>query len=306
MEVVDRRFRVMASDAQVTLVDPSPGAAEFAEYRLRLLEARWSRFLADSDITRLNTTPETWVRVAPETITLIETMQVAARSTDGGYDPTFLHQLIEAGYDTSIDDSTLVSVAVALPCPGLDVHDVDIDRDSLSVRAPAGLALDPGGIGKGLAGDIVVSELVEAGTAGALVSVGGDLAASGQSPGDEGWIVDVEDPLDIGRTLTTFVFSAGGVATSSTMSRRWRRSGIERHHVIDPTTGATATTDLAAVTVIAPAGWSAEAHATAALLAGDDAIQMLEARGLQGIVTRHDGATTTTTGLAADTLESSR
>ncbi len=305
MEIIDHRFRVMASRTQVLLVDSAPGAAEFAEDRLRTLEARWSRFLGDSDISRLNTAPATWVAVAPDTITLIESMRLAAQATGGAYDPTFLHELIETGYRASIDDPTRASVMIDLPCPGLTVHDVAIDRASTSVLLPSGLALDPGGIGKGLAADLVVTELLATGTGGALVSVGGDLAAAGRAPTPEGWTVHVEDPLDPGRTLVSLAVSAGGVATSSTRSRRWRSNGIERHHVIDPATATTSTTDLAAVTVIANAGWLAEAHATGALLAGSGGVlPYLDAHGLAGIATTNDGITISTTGLEIPALES--
>ena len=66
---------------------------------------------------------------------------------------------------------------------------------------------------------MVVTELLSAGTGGALVSVGGDLAAAGTPPG-AGWHVAVEHPLDASRDLMTLVLGAGGIATSSTLSRR--------------------------------------------------------------------------------------
>ena len=56
--------------------------------------------------------------------------------------------------------------------------------------------------------------------------------------------------------------------------------------------------DLAAVTVFARAGWEAEAHATAALLAGSaGALAYLDLHELEGIVTTLDGTTTTTPAL---------
>ena len=143
-----------------------------------------------------------------------------------------------------------------------------IDPVSSAVIVPAGIGLDPGGIGKGLAADLVVTELLEAGTAGALVCVGGDLAAAGTPPTPDGWLVSVEEPRDPTRSLLTFGLDAGGVATSSTLSRTWLQDGRQRHHALDPATQTCSDTDLAAVTVIARAGWEAEAHATAALLCG--------------------------------------
>ena len=289
----------MASDTQVTLTGPAPGALDVAEDRLRQLERRWSRFVPDSDISRLNTTPETWVAISPDTVTLIEMMQLAVVATEGRYDPTFLYQILDAGYTSSIDDPALMAVTVDLPCPDHTVFDVRIDTAGPFAWFPAGLAIDPGGIGKGLAGDLVVTEAIESGTSGALVCVGGDIAAVGVAPTSEGWIINVEDPISPGSTLTTLALSGGGVATSSIRSRRWEVGGIPRHHVIDPTTGTCSQTDLAAVTVVANAGWLAEVHATAALLSGSfGAIDYLAKRGLTGLATTGNGSTEATAALA--------
>jgi thiamine biosynthesis lipoprotein len=96
----------------------------------------------------------------------------------------------------------------------------------------------------------------------------------------------------------TLALEVGGVATSSTLSRTWIQNGSRRHHVIDPTTQTSATTDLAAVTVIARAGWEAEVHATAALLSGAErALGYLESQRLDGIATTLDGTTSMTSAL---------
>ena len=84
--------------------------------------------------------------------------------------------------------------------------------------------------------------------------------------------------------------SAGGVATSSTLTRTWVQDGGHRHHVIDPRTGSCSATDLVAVTVVAKAGWEAETHATAALLGGADrALDYLESHDLDGVAVTLDG-----------------
>ncbi len=288
----------MASTIQVTLVDPEPGATDFAQYRLREIEEHWSRFLDSSDITRINHNPAVWVPVASDTIILIQTMQLAGHATAGRYDPTYLHQLLSTGYSSSIDDPSRITIAIDSPSRDHTVQDVRIDAATSSVYVPVGLSLDPGGIGKGLAADLVVTELLQAGTAGALISVGGDIAAAGQAPTTDGWVIQVEDALDPSEILTVLAISDGGVATSSTRTRRWISDGTERHHLIDPVTGTTSETDLAAVTVVANAGWLAEAHATAALLLGaEGAIGYLESCGLSGIAVSVDGSVATTADL---------
>ena len=287
----------MASETQLTLIDPEPGAVEWAERRLRELEQRWSRFLGTSDVSMINANPDRWVRVSDDTRALIRTMQIASVATHGGYDPTFLHQLLSAGYTSSIDDPDRITVAVDSPCVTHTVHDVRIDGVCVSV--PTGLSLDPGGIGKGFAADLVVTELLARGTSGALVSIGGDIAAAGTAPTPQGWHVRIEHPYRPPAIVATLGISDGGIATSSTRSRRWMREGVEQHHVIDPATGTSSTTDLATVTVVANAGWLAEAHATAALLAGSaGAVEYLEAHGLSGVAIDTAGAMSATVDIA--------
>ena len=282
----------MGARAQVILVDPARGAEDYARSRLEELELCWSRFLPCSDISRLNTSPEAIMIVSSDTIDLLATMKHASRLTGGRYDPTMLSAINAAGYSKSRDGSGRTSTRAGSRPRGSTIADVAIDRATSTVVVPAGIGLDPGGIGKGLAADIVVTELLAGGTGGALVSVGGDLAAAGTPPTSEGWHVAIEDPFDASRDLMRLALDAGGLATSSTLKRTWMQDGRHRHHVIDPTTQTCATTDLAAVSVIARAGWEAEVHATAALLCGaQQALDYLDRHQLVGIATSLDGTT---------------
>jgi thiamine biosynthesis lipoprotein len=129
--------------------------------------------------------------------------------------------------------------------------------------------IDPGGIGKGLAADLVVDLLLAEGAIGALVGVGGDLRAAGTAPDGEGWIVAIEDPHDAGAVVGTIALEAGAVASSWRTKRTWTApDGTPRHHLIDPTTGVPALSGLAGVTVVTGVGWRAEVLAKAAFLAG--------------------------------------
>lgn len=280
----------MAGEARVLLVDAGPDEATWAESRLRLLEARWSRFLPTSDLSRLNRSGGGRHRVHPDLITLVETMRSAARLTGGRYDPTMLCEIIDAGYAASIDDPRRVSIAVDLPSIGHSVHDILVDRHGSAVHLPPGLGLDPGGIGKGLAADIVVAELLQRGAAGALVAIGGDMAFAGASPYGDDWHVTIADPFNADGELVRIGVSAGGVATSSTRTRRWQHAGRLRHHVLDPVGRGQSSTDLAAVTVVASSGWQAEALATAAILGGSDgAGAVIERDAVAGLAVVDDG-----------------
>lgn len=299
MAVVEHRFRVMASEAHVVLVDAPEHLGSEARRQLERLEEIWSRFLPASDVTRLNARAGRAVPVDPDTLTLVTTMVEAWRRTDHRYDPTLLPALVASGYGASIEDPTRVSALAEHARSGGDLDAVDIDVVASTVTLPPGMAIDPGGIGKGLAADLVVARFLAAGAAGALVAVGGDLAMAGRPASARGWQVAVERPDPNEPVLGTLAVSGGGVATSSTRSRRWRHDGEGRHHVIDPVTAGVSGTDLATVTVVAATGWLAEAHATAALLAGADGVlDHLRRHGLDGVACANDGRVLTSAGLS--------
>ena len=291
----------MASRVHVVVVGGPDGLVGVLHTRLRQLEARWSRFLADSDISRLNHAHGRQTSVAPDTVTLVQTMQSAWSATAGRYDPTTLPVLVANGYDRSIEDPSRVTVLPSSARYSGGMGAIEVDEAACVVTLPEGTALDPGGIGKGLAADLGVTLLLDHGARGASVAIGGDIAMDGDPPAADGWHVTVEHPDPTRGDVCTVAVSSGGVATSSTCSRRWEFAGRRHHHLIDPVLGHEADTDLAAVTVIAGRGWSAEAHATAALLEGSTMFgDYLERRTLSGIAVCEDGSVRATADLDAD------
>ncbi|HET7487811.1 MAG TPA: FAD:protein FMN transferase [Acidimicrobiales bacterium] len=267
-EPAEIRFPTMGTAAHVVVVGGPDGLAEQAVRRLAELERRWSRFLPDSEVSRLNRAGGRLAVVSPDTALLVERAVEAWQRTAGAYDPTVLPALVAAGYDRDFaavpaDGPAPAGEAGPPPgCGGIVVH-----RPFNGVVLPAGVALDPGGIGKGLAADVVTAELVEAGAAGAMVNVGGDLRVRGEPPEGDTWSIAVEHPLHPERHLLELGLVDGAVATSSRLRRRWTRGGRALHHLIDPRTGQPVAGPLVAVTVVAADGWWAEA-ATKAVFVG--------------------------------------
>ena len=293
MAVVEHHFRAMASAGLVQLVDGDLNLAQRAERRAQDLEARWSRFLPTSDVSRLNRAGGAEVRVTPETIELVRAMTRAWELTERRYDPTVLPLLVALGYQRSVEDLERRTLLDPDATPLGDLHAIEIDAGRSTVALPRGMALDPGGIGKGLAADMIAAELIADGARGALVSIGGDLGVAGRAP-DEGWLVVVEAPDDPDRALVTLAIDHGGIATSSTLSRRWATTDATAgatHHLIDPGSGRASSTDLWAVTVIAGSGMEAEAIATEALLAGSSGLGVvLDRHGVDGVAVTDQGA----------------
>ena len=72
MTTEERIVDVMGTTAHVIVTDGALGLADRAVARLEELEARWSRFRPDSEISRLNERPGVPVVVSPDTYHLIE------------------------------------------------------------------------------------------------------------------------------------------------------------------------------------------------------------------------------------------
>ena len=279
-----RRLRAMGTDCEVTVFAAPPIAellADAAVQRLALLENCWSRFRPSSELNRLNARAgQGPVAASEDLIDLVSTMCTAWEMTDGRFDPTVLHSMQALGYDadfTEVIARTGIETVLAQTRPAPGLADVVVDTVNGRIALPSGVGLDPGAIGKGLAADIIVDELMDAGAIGALVSLGGDIVLAGSPDDDPQWLVSVVDErrstaaataeTSGPRPLRTLTFTPGtepvGIATSTTAKRRW---GAGRHHLVDPRTGAMAIPELVQATVIADAGWRAEAAATSALL----------------------------------------
>jgi thiamine biosynthesis lipoprotein len=268
----------MGTTAHLAIVDAVPATAHAPENgaavleagmaHLRMLERRWSRFLPDSEISALNRHAGRPVVVSPETFDLVARAVAGWRATGGRFDPTVGAALAAYGYDRDFADvaAAIAPVAQTAPAPGLTR--VELLDECNAVRLPEGATFDPGGIGKGFAADLTAAAMLQAGAAGVLVNVGGDLRVLGEAPSAEGWVITVPDPLANDRELLRLAIAGGAVATSSRLQRRWRTAAGDAHHLIDPRSGRPAADDVVAVTVVAGEAWWAEALTKALFLSG--------------------------------------
>jgi FAD:protein FMN transferase len=288
------RFRAMGSDAHVIVVGGPSGLAERARNRIDQLERRWSRFRPDSEVNVLTDRAGSRVVVSADTRLLVERAIEAWRLTGGAFDPTVLGAVLRSGYTRSFELGPITTYGSSPLLAGC----TDITIDGREVCLPAGTGFDPGGIGKGLAADLVIADMLDAGAAGVCVNLGGDLRVAGDSPDGEAWTVAIEHPSSP-EPVALLGLSAGAVATSTTLKRTWSIDGKAVHHLIDPDTGESAVTDLTLATVVAGEAWRAEVLAKAVLLRGRDrAFDVLDTNA-EALVVDGFGLVTTTPGLVA-------
>ena len=106
-----------------------------------------------------------------------------------------------------------------------------------------------------------------------------------------------EDP-PVGPSAVVAIRS-GGLATSSTAARRWRRGGDVLHHILDPRSGLPAAPVWRTVSVAAATCTEANTASTAAVIRGEAAPGWLAGLGLAARLVAESGAVLTVGGWPA-------
>jgi thiamine biosynthesis lipoprotein len=253
---------------------------DVGEEVVRRCERRWSRFRPSSELSRLNAASGQMVVLEPDTYELVAAAVRCWHLTSGRFDPTVERAMSAAGYDRTFEEASR-SASPSAPSPGC--AGIELDDDLGAVGLPADVRLDLGGIAKGHAADLAATAMIAAGAEGALADLGGDVACTGRAEG-EGWAVGVEDPFVPGAVAEVLHLTAGAVATSSVLRRRWLDGSRPLHHLIDPRTGEPSRSDLAAVTIVAATASWAEVLAKATLIGGvADAPRAVAGAGATGL-----------------------
>lgn len=293
-------FRIFGTTAVLLVTDPAleSQARAIADAELAAVDLACSRFRTDSELFRVNALRGAMTRVSELFAVLIAEALRAAELTDGAVDPTVGQALVAAGYDRDFDELTDAGPVPSRPTgpiPGW--QNVRFDPVTRHVRLDHGAQLDLGSTAKAWSADRCATKIAAELGVGVLVSLGGDVAVAGPAP-SEGWQVRVTDnhaaPADApGQTVT---IRSGGLATSSTTVRQWQTGQQQMHHIIDPATGAPASSPWRTVSVAAATCADANIASTASIIKGNSAIDWLAALRLPARFVDHDGTVTLTAG----------
>jgi thiamine biosynthesis lipoprotein len=214
-------------------------------------EARYSRFIPDSLIGRINAAAgKTWVDVDPETDALFNLCQEMIFFTRGVFDPTSL-PLIRL-WNWKANPPVLPDTA-AIEAARQQVGWRRIQRKPGSIFLPReGMCLDLGGIGKEYAVDRVLTLVLQRGVQSVLVDFGADVRVHGEPPEQGAWHIGLEDPKNPGHVWTGVAVTNHAVATSGDYLRHFMHQGRRYGHIVDPRTGYPVNNGILSVSVIAP------------------------------------------------------
>jgi thiamine biosynthesis lipoprotein len=310
----DRRFKLFGSHVRVLIGAPmrtglpSPEAMAIQiEFFLRLLHRKLTRFDPASELCALNSEPGERCSVSPTLAAALDASLWAARRSDGLVDPTLVGELEDAGYATSRADLPSAGIGDALavaperepasPRPESRWSGVAVDAIAGVVTRPAGVRIDTGGSGKGLAADLAAERL--SGYATFVVDAGGDLRLGGECPVHRQ--VRIDHPL-AEKPAREFTLDRGAVATSGIKTRLWRTGDGFAHHLLDPSTGRPAWTGVIQATSLGATALEAETLAKMAFLSGPDgAREILASHG--GLIVLDDGSVEVFGALVRDEAE---
>lgn len=162
---------------------------------------------------------------------------------------------------------------------------LDPEKGTVFLADPQ-MRLDVGAVAKGWSVERVCREA----PAGMLVSVGGNVCATGPKPGDQPWVVGVQSPDGAGYLLTVDLFQ-GSAVTSGDYQRFFTVAGKNYHHIIDPDTLEPGG-DWRSVTILCEDSGLGDCLSTALFLLPQDAGQaLLEATGAEAMWLDRDGNT---------------
>ncbi|QTD46991.1 FAD:protein FMN transferase [Ottowia testudinis] len=251
------------------------------------VDQQMSPWKADSDLMRLNrAAPGEWVSLPPEIMAVLARALEIARLSDGAFDPT-VGALVNAwGFGAEREDPDVAAIRVAAQAGQRPAHQrLDLDPAASRARKHAPLQVDLCGIAKGYGVDRMVAVLQHHGVAHALVALDGELRALGTQAGGQPWAVAVESP-EPGRRAARGVLELADVAVATSGDyRRWVDIGGARlSHTMDGRRAAPVNNGVASVTVLAPDCMSADAWATALLVAGPgEGLALAQRMGLEAL-----------------------
>jgi FAD:protein FMN transferase len=299
----DANWRALGTLVHLLVTEPSriDQARQLLTADLADVDAACSRFRPGSEICSLQGgRPE---QVSPLLAEAIAVALRAARLTDGDVDPTVGAAMSAVGYDRDFAQVKATGPGIKLTVrsvPGW--RQVRLDGRTLSM--PAGVRLDLGATAKAWAADRSAARIAARTGGGVLVSLGGDIAVAGQAPA-EGWHIRVQDVTGLpgdppAGPYARIAIRDGGLATSSTTARRWRRGGDVLHHILDPRTGLPAEPVWRTVSVAAGSCADANAASTAAVIRGRRALGWLAQLGLPARLVDATGVVFTVAGWPAE------
>lgn len=282
--VLSRSFLSMGSILDFTVIGESRShcnaAIESAVSEFRAVEHLMSVFDPTTQLSQVNR--EGYAHPVKVDNRLLEAVSIAQRyhtSTFGFFEMTVepLMRLYGFREESSNGPPSDKEISEILDSVGMRNVVIDMKEGTIGFQHPQ-TQLDPGGIGVGYAMDRAVKSLKSEGIESGLVNHSGDVYALGSPPGEEGWKIDITDPLKPEEIVTSLRVRDRAVSTSGNYRNLRRQPHGEVGHLLDPKNGKNPSSFLS-MTVISDGAVEADALSTGCFIGGLEASEKIVREG---------------------------
>jgi FAD:protein FMN transferase len=274
------RFEAMASVCEVRLAGGSPQqlreAAQAASLEVRRIEHKYSRYRADSIVSRISAAAGSAApcEVDDETAQLLGFAAQLFDSSGGLFDIT--SGVLRRAWDfraRQVPDAADVQALLG------SVGWSKVEWSGRALRLPEpGMEIDFGGFGKEYAADRAHAVLAARGLRHGYVNLGGDIRVLGAQPDGSPWRIGIQHPRDADRLIASLDVSEGALATSGDYERFFECGGRRYCHILDPHSGWPVDA-WQSISVFAPVCVAAGAMSTIAMLKRGAALDFLREQG---------------------------
>ena len=255
-----------------------------------------SRTVEGSDVWRINHAGGEPVEVSDDTAEILRCAIRIAGLSGGAFDVTIAP--VSTLWDFTSGAAVLPDAETIAKAAEL-VDYTKIELNGNTVKLPAGMMIDLGGIAKGYIADRVAEYLEKRGVKHAILSFGGNVVAVGLKPDGSPWTVGIQD-IDgsTGKSMLKTKVSGGSVVTSGIYERGFDLDGVRYHHLLSPETGWPVQNELASVTILSESSMECDALSTTAFILGtEEGIRLIESlKGVEAIFIARDRTVTCTSG----------
>jgi len=254
-------YRVYGNNAQKALI--------FGKVEVARLENLLSRFLPDSEISRIN--ENAGIRSVKVSNEVYEVLSNAIRFFDisqGLFDVTIspLIDLWDYKHASVAPEEQQIQKVRSL----INSRDIVLNPHKRTAKLQRQRqSIDLGGIGKGFASDRFIKILKENDIKSAFINIGGNISTLGKKPDGTPWRVGIRHPRREGCLLGAVEVTGLAVVTSGDYERFFiDQDGNRRHHILNPKIGYPAMSGLISVTIITDSAIVADALSTTVFIAG--------------------------------------
>ncbi|MBQ7848655.1 MAG: FAD:protein FMN transferase [Clostridia bacterium] len=280
----------------LTLYGADESAMKDALAACERYEQLLSKTIEGSDVWRVNSAQGKTVTVDPETWEILRRAKEISAATDGAFSITIAP--ISAMWDFTKGTNRMPADAERIAALPLVDDAAIVLGEGWTVTLPENVQVDLGGIAKGYIADQLAA-LLRPRCMGAIISLGGNTYVVGDKPDGSLNTIGVQDPWSPVGSLEGVISTKNiSAVTSGTYERGFEGpDGKWYHHILDPKTGLPAETDLVSATLLMTSSMSADALATAFIVAGSErALQLAQALNIDTVLITEDGRTLMTEG----------